>query len=316
MATQAPDQLFRDEALKARARGTSEGDLLRLSPDWTRWTYWLLVAVFVAGIVYSAVGTLHEYAIGPAVVWVAKRTHVTATVSGTVSSIEVKPGQQVEAGQLLVRFASAIETAELARIDREFEAQLARSLIDPADQSAKAALIELRTQREVAAAKLEQLSVRAPQAGLIGDVRIRPGQLISAGDVVLTLLGQDQRCSVVAMLPAQYRPQLRPGLTMRFEVNGYRYAYQEMTITSVSAQIIGPDELKRYLGQELQDTVKVDGPLVLVEATPPSPTFTVDGQTFEYYHGMNGTAEARVRSESILLSLIPGLRAVIARFRG
>jgi membrane fusion protein (multidrug efflux system) len=89
-----------------------------------------------------------------------------------------------------------------------------------------------------------------------------------------------------------------------------------MTITSVSAQIIGPDELKRYLGQELQDTVKVDGPLVLVEATPPSPTFTVDGQTFEYYHGMNGTAEARVRSESILLSLIPGLRAVIARFRG
>lgn len=316
MASQTPDQIFREEALKHRAKGAGEGDLLRLSPDWTRWTYWLLVALFLTGIVYCTVGTLNEYAIGPAVVWVAKRTHVTTAVSGTVHSIEVNPGQKVEAGQLLVQFVSTVETAELGRIDREFEVQLAKTLTDPADQTAKAALIELRTQREVAAARLSQLSIRAPSAGVIGDVRIRPGQLLNAGDVVLTLLGQDQSCSVVAMLPAQYRPQLRPGQTLRFEVEGYRYAYQEMTITSVGAQIIGESELKRYLGQELQDTVTVKGPLVLVEAKPTSNTFTVDGQTFEYYHGMAGTAEARVRSESILLSLIPGLRALVARLRG
>jgi multidrug resistance efflux pump len=310
-----PVQLFREQALRARARGSSEGDLLRLSPDWINLTYWFTVAAFVVAIVYCAVGTLHEYATGPAVVWLSGRTHVTATVPGTVSSIEVKPGQKVEASQILVRFSSAVETAELARIDREFEVQLARSLAEPANQTAKAALTALRTQREVAAARLEQLTVRAPQAGIIGDVRIRPGQLIAAGDVVLTLTGPEQRCSVVAMLPAQYRPQLRPGLTLRFEVAGYRYAYQEMTITSVGEQIIGPNELQRYLGQELRDTVAVSGPLVLVEATPPAPTFTVDGETFEYYHGMNGTADARVRTESILLSLVPGLRILFPRSR-
>lgn len=310
-----PAQLFREQALQARERGASEGALLRLSPEWVSLTYWCTVAAFVAALVYCAVGTLHEYATGPAVVWISGRTHVTATVPGTVSSIDVKPGQKVETGQILVRFSSPVESAEVARIDREFEVQLARSLAEPANQTVKTALTALRTQREVAAARLEQLTVRAPQAGLVGDVRIRPGQLIAAGDVVLTLTGPDQRCSVLAMLPAQYRPQLRPGLPMRFEIAGYRYAYQEMTITSVSEQIIGPNELRRYLGQELQDTVSVDGPLVLVEATPPASTFTVDGQTFEYHHGMNGTAEARVRTESILLSLIPGLRALFPRSR-
>lgn len=310
-----PVQVFREEALRHRAKGAGEGDVLRLSPDWINWTYWFTVAAFLAAIVYCAVGTLHEYASGPAVVWVSGQTHVTATVPGTVSSIEVEQGQKVEAGQILVRFSSPVETAELARIDREFEVQLARSLAEPANQTVKAALTALRTQREVAAARLEQLSVRAPQAGVIGDVRIRSGQLIAAGDVVLTLAGPDQRASVVAMLPAHYRPQLRPGLSLRFEVAGYRYAYQEMTITSVGAQIIGPNELQRYLGQELGDTVTVTGPIVLVEAAPPGPTFSVDGESFEYHHGMNGTADARVRTESILLSLIPGLRVLLPRPR-
>jgi membrane fusion protein (multidrug efflux system) len=117
------------------------------------------------------------------------------------------------------------------------------------------------------------------------------------------------------MLPAQYRPQLRPGMSMRFEVTGYRYAYQEMAIRSVSAQIIGPDEVKRYLGQKIGDTVTVTGPVVLVEATPASPTFTVDGHTFDFYHGMSGVAEARVRTESILVALVPGLRVVLKRLR-
>ena len=118
------------------------------------------------------------------------------------------------------------------------------------------------------------------------------------------------------MLPAQYRPQLRPGMSMRLEVTGYRYAYQEMTITSVGAEIIGPAEVKRYLGQELDDTFKVEGPVVIVEATPPSASFEVDRQSFNFYHGMNGTAEARVRTESIFLALFPGLRAIFEKPHG
>ncbi|WP_437621280.1 efflux RND transporter periplasmic adaptor subunit [Sorangium sp. So ce1151] len=308
-------QIFREEALE-QASGRPGGDVLRLSPRWTRWAYWVLVIAFATAAVYCASVSLHEYASGPAVVWISGRTHVTATVTGTVSAIDVQPGQVVEPGQLLVRFASPVELAELQRIDREFELQLGKSLRDPADQAAREALVALRTQRDVAAARLEQHSVRAPQAGVIGDIRIRSGQLIEAGNIVLTLVGHDTRCSVMAMLPAHYRPQLRPGLSMRFEANGYRYAYQSLQITAVGGQIIGPDEVKRYLGQEIGDTISVQGPVVLVEATPATSTLLVDGQSFELYHGMSGLAEAQIRTENILLSLFPSLRVVLQRLHG
>jgi biotin carboxyl carrier protein len=308
--------MFRVQAVKHAETGRGEGELIRLSPTWTRWSYWILVAAFAIGILYTTFGTLYEYASGPAVVWVTGRINITATVAGTVSSVDVEPGQRVDEGALLVRFHSAREAAELDRIQREFDLQLAKFLRDPSDEAARQTLTALRTQKDLAATRVEQLSVRAPQAGVIGDVRIRSGQLLDAGDIVVTLAGEETRYSIVAMLPAQYRPQLKPGMRLRFEVAGYRYAYQEMSVTKVSAQIIGPNEVKRYLGQEIGDTVKVDGPVVLIEARPPAPTFEVDGRTFDFYHGMNGVAEAKVRSESILLALIPSLRVVLEGFGG
>jgi membrane fusion protein (multidrug efflux system) len=307
-------RIFRETAIRNAEGGTGEGDIIRISPDWTRWTYWVLVAFFLSALAYCTFGTIHEYGSGPAVVWVTGRLDVTSTVSGTVTSVEGRPGQRVEAGTPLLRFYSAREEAELSRLQHEFELQLAKSLRDPSDVAAREALTALRTQRDLAVARLDQLVVRAPQAGVIGDVRIRPGQRLAEGDIVVTLLGDRAKSSIVAMLPAQYRPQLQPGMSLRFEVTGYRYAYQEMTISSVGAQIIGPNEVKRYLGHELDDTVEVKGPVVLVEATPSSPTFVVDGQVYPFYHGMNGTAEARVRSERILFALIPGLRALIQEF--
>jgi biotin carboxyl carrier protein len=304
--TRSPREIFRKDAL--RYATTTMGDVLRLTPTWTRWTYPLVVVTFVAAILYCTFGTIHEYAIGPAVVWISGRAPITATVAGTVSKIEVKPGERVEQGRLLASFASAVELADLTRIDQEFEIQLARSLRDPSDQTARTAVAALRTEREVSAARLEQLSIRAPRAGFVGDVRIRTGQLLQAGEIAMTLVGDDPHCSVQAVLPAQYRPQLRPGMSMRFEISGYSYAYQELTITSVGAQVIGPNEVKRFLGQEIEDTLRVEGPVVLVEASPCSPTFAVDGQSFDLYHGMSGIAEARVREQRILVSLVPALR--------
>lgn len=301
------------EALRSTEGGRSEGDMLQVSPTWTRWAYWIVVATFLAALAYCAFGTIYEYASGPAVVWVTGRTDVTATASGTVDSVEVQPGQRVEAGALIARFYSAREAAELDRIRREFDLQLAKTLRDPSDLGAREGLTALRTQKELAAARVEQLSVRAPQAGVIGDVRIRPGQLLEVGDIVVSLIGEHTKYTIVAMLPAHYRPQLRPGMSLRLEVTGYPYAYQEMDVVSVGTQIIGPNEVRRYLGQEIDDTVKVDGPVVLVEAAPRSPTFTVDGRTFGFYHGMGGVAEARVRSESILIALIPSFRVVLEK---
>src|SRR5947209_6243331 len=82
-----PTPLFREEALEHHAGQRQEGQLLRLSPGWTRWSFWLLAAVVAAAIVYAALGTIHEYAAGPAVVRVEDCADLTATfASGRVST--------------------------------------------------------------------------------------------------------------------------------------------------------------------------------------------------------------------------------------
>jgi membrane fusion protein (multidrug efflux system) len=71
---------------------------------------------------------------------------------------------------------------------------------------------------------------------------------------------------------------------------------------------VGPAEVRRFLGQDLADTVQITGPVVLVQAPLPATTFISSGRTYHYYDGMPGTAEARVRTESILVTLVPGLK--------
>ena len=308
-------QLFRPEAVQHAAAGARvDSDVLRLSPRWTRPTYWVIVAAFVATLVYSIVGRVHEYATGPAIVRLVGREEVTSNVAGTVQQVEVRPGQRVAKGDVLVQFHAARESAELERIEREIELQLVRTLRDPADMGAREALTSLQAQKELATAKVAEYSIRATHAGIVGDVRIRRGQLLGVGDIVVTMLPETPRFTIIAMLPGAYRPQMTPGMSLRFEVAGYRYAYQELVVDTVGAQIVGPNEVRRYLGAELADTVRVDGPIVLVEAKPATNAFRADGRSFDFYDGMNGTAEARVRTQRILVALVPALRLVFEEF--
>ncbi|MDI1443441.1 HlyD family efflux transporter periplasmic adaptor subunit [Polyangium sp. 6x1] len=307
--------MFRREALRRHA-GRLEGDILRTPSGWTTWSYRILVAALVVTFAFTVLATMSEYASGPAVVWVPGKLDLTATVQGTVHSIDVRSGQRVEAGELLVRLQSWQAEAELSRAQREFDLQLMKTLRDPSDAQARQTLTSLRAQKDLAKARLEQLSIRAPHAGVVGDVRIRPGQAVAMGDVVLHLLDASREPSILAIVPAQYRPQLRPGMSMRFELKGYRFAYTEATITSVGNQIIGPHEVQRYLGQELGDTVEIKGPVVLIESVPSSPTFEIEGQRFDFHHGMSGVGEVRVRSERVIVALIPGLRVLLRGTHG
>jgi membrane fusion protein (multidrug efflux system) len=306
-------EIFRKEALEAQNEYRGAGDILRLSPAWTRWSYWLLLGVLIAGFVYSVIGTVGEYASGPAIVRVEGRSELTARAAGTVAEVLVQPGQRVEAGRMLVTFYSAQERAELVRINHEFELELMKLLQNPTDQSAKNTLIGLRAQRDQARAHVLERQVRAPAAGVVSDIRIRAGQHLEAGEGILSLVGDDARFHVVAMLPGQYRPQLKVGARLKLELAGYAYAYQHLTIHSIGDEIVGPDEVRRFLGKEIADTVRLDGPVVLVEAELPVRAFTVDGRSYNFFDGMHAGAEVRVRTEPILVALVPALRSVFGR---
>ena len=83
-----------------------------------------------------------------------------------------------------------------------------------------------------------------------------------------------------------------------------------MTIDTIGDQVVGPAEIRRFLPTELADTLPIQGPVVLCTATLASPTFEAEGKTYEYFDGMQGVAEARIQSKSILVTLLPGLEAV------
>ncbi|HEX9945530.1 MAG TPA: GAF domain-containing protein [Thermoanaerobaculia bacterium] len=303
--------LFREEAVEHHQVGLrSEGDVLRVDPGWMRWTYRLLVAALVAGLLFSLLARVREYAAGPAVVRLGGRTDLTATGEGTVTQVDVAPGQRVEPGRLLVRFYGAREAAELARLDREFELQLINRLRDPSDAGAESALISLRAERELARARLAEREVRAPAAGVVSDIHVRPGQHIAPGQSLLSLARGQGKPEVIAFVPGEYRPLLKPGMPLRLELQGYRYAYRHLIVDSVGDEVVGPAEAQRYLGAEIADAVQFTGPVVRVSARLASDTFEADGRVRRYHDGMLGRAEVRVRSERVLVALVPALKAI------
>lgn len=141
-------------------------------------------------------------------------------------------------------------------------------------------------------------------------MRVREGQHLAAGDTVATLLRAGSAPYLVALLPGSDRPQLRPGMLLRFEVTGYRYAYQQLEIEAVAEQVIGPAEARRYLGPQSADSVPLDSSVVLVRARLPAESFRVGDDVLRYHDGMSGRAEARLRSEPILVTLLPWLERI------
>ncbi len=284
---------------------------LRLSPVWSRVSYWVLLGALGAFLVFSLVGEIDEYATGPAVVQIAGRTDLTALAAGTVAAVEATAGQRVKAGQNLVRFNATREVAELARSESEFTLQLINRLRDPTDSDAEQALISLRAQRELARARIEERNLRAPADGTVSDVWVRPGQYMLPGQVALSLVGEETEPTLAIMIPGHFRPLLKPGMWIRLEISGYRYAYQHLEVDSIGDEVVGPAEIQRYLGPGISDAVPLAGPVVIVQARLPSRTFAVEGRIYDYHNGMHGIAEIRIRSEKILLALVPALRKIL-----
>jgi biotin carboxyl carrier protein len=290
--------IFRQEAVDALQEADKEGAVLQLLPQWSRWAYWFVVAVVAAALAYAAAAWVGDYAEGPAVVRVDGSLDLTTTSGGVVTAVEVQPGQKVEAGQVLVRFHSGQEQQELARI-----------LLYPAEQATRESLAALRAERELAESRLAARSVTAPQPGIAVNLRARQGQSFAAGDVVATLIADEEATlTVVALVPGQFRPMLRRGLSMRLELEGYPHVYTTMPIDWIGHEAVGPSEVRRHLGQQVADAFELTGSQVLVRGRLPSRSFTFEKNTYRYYDGIPGRVGIRVRSMRMLLLLVPPLR--------
>lgn len=303
--------LFRAEALDERARWGDEGDVLRTDKRALTWAYRVLGGFAAFALLFVCIFDVHEYGTGAAVVRVDGRRAVTATHPGTVETVLVQPGQHVEAGAVLVRFYDAEERAQLARVATEFDLQIVRLLRDPNDAVAKTALTALKTQRDLAQAIVDEMTVRAPVAGTVSDVRVRPGQRLQAGEPVLALAPSDAEASLVCAIPGEYRPMLDRGMPVRFALDGYRYEYHDVVVDDVGQEVVGAAEVRRYLGPEVADALHLrEGSYVLVRGKIPAKSFVSDGRAYGFFDGLTGTADVRVRKEPIVFVLLPALKGI------
>ena len=168
---------------------------------------------------FVVVGKLSEYATGPAVVRIDGRTTLTADRPALVSKVRVAPGDRVKQGDLLVQLYASEEAAEFEAVSQEFNDQLSKLLNSPDDLAAREALVSLRMRRDLAKSRLDQRALRAPHDGVVGDVRVRAGQMVEAGMSVLELAG-DQVVGVrgrhaAGSLPASDQDRLSHSLRDR-----------------------------------------------------------------------------------------------------
>ena len=117
-----PSGLFRQEALEFHTGQQRPDGVLRVDPRWTRWTYWLVLALLVAGVIVTATARTSETTSGPALIDAQERTFV-ALVPGAASP-DLQPGQTVRLdvqgleGPPLAARALKAEVADQAAIRR------------------------------------------------------------------------------------------------------------------------------------------------------------------------------------------------------
>jgi hypothetical protein len=154
------------------------------------------------------------------------------------------------------------------------------------------------------------MQVRATGAGVITNVQIRAGQQLSAGQTVATILDEDAGYELIALLPGAYAPRLHAGMPLRLKLDGYSNSNEPLALGRVSAQVVGPHEAARFAGWDAGDA-PATGPVVIVEAPLKSQTFQANRDTYAFRDGMAGRAEVSVRSDPIIVSLIPGLKSFL-----
>jgi membrane fusion protein (multidrug efflux system) len=143
-------------------------------------------------------------------------------VSGTVRAVNLKPGQVVDAGTVLVLLDVSVERAEIAEL--EARAALATTLyerLQAANTNRSISQVELdraKAEMQVANAQIARTkaiiarkTIRAPFRAVVGISDVHEGQYLSEGTKLTTLQGVDDAVHVDFAVAQQVAERLRRG---------------------------------------------------------------------------------------------------------
>ena len=172
---------------------------------------------------------------------------VSAELAGKVVNIAFEPGTMVKAGDLLVQQDISAETAQLRSAEAtvaltKITLERARKLLsqktssqaeyDNADAQYKQALGQADNIRALIAKK----TIRAPFTGELGIRMVNLGQILSAGDAIVSLQALDP-IFVNFSLPQQQLARIKTGLTLRVKTDALPGQVVEGTITAINPEV-------------------------------------------------------------------------------
>lgn len=169
---------------------------------------------------------------------------------GMITEIRAEAGQTVARGQVLAEIDSGVQRAQLAQLQagvaqadadaRLAQAELDRALalvergfISKADidrrtatrDAARARAAVARAQVREMQERLARLSIRAPEAGVVLERRVEPGQVVSPGSGALFRVAAGGQMELRAQVAEQDMPQLRVGQAANVTPVGSSTAY-------------------------------------------------------------------------------------------
>ncbi|MCR6670675.1 efflux RND transporter periplasmic adaptor subunit [Devosia ginsengisoli] len=149
---------------------------------------------------------------------------VTAASAGALADILVRPGQMVQAGDVIARFDSAAEQIEydramLAAEDVAATLQrttgLANSNVVAGTALAAAELANANAQLALrnAGLALERRTITSPIAGSVGLIQVTPGNYVGA-QTAITTVDDTSAILIDFWVPERYAAQIRPGMAV------------------------------------------------------------------------------------------------------
>ena len=169
---------------------------------------------------------------------------ITPELAGTVREIAFESGATVAQGDLLVRFDTSTEQAqlraieaqlELARINLTREKKLREQNMVPQSEldAAEATMKQQQADADAIQAVIEKKTIHAPFAGQLGIRQVNMGQYLDAGKPIVWLQTVNPVYADFS-LPQQDLSQLSNGMPVRLQIDAYPGRTFQGTLSALS----------------------------------------------------------------------------------
>lgn len=172
---------------------------------------------------------------------------VTPEIAGTVSEIAFESGAIVKKGDLLARFDTSTEEAQLKASQAQLEwtrlsVERSRKLRTDSTVSqseldqAEAAWLQAKANADAIQAAIDKKTIRAPFGGKLGIRQINLGEYVDSGKPIVSLQSLTPVYADFS-LPQQALAQVKTGMTIRVTMDTYTNKQFEGSLTAINPDL-------------------------------------------------------------------------------